>query len=133
MRNTDFGPDAVGPILRLPSEILVVEDNFLIALDTRDMLLEIGVESVRCADSVARALELIENLVPQFCLLDVNLGPEKCFDVAQRLWELKVPFAFATGYGETDTFPAHLADTQIVSKPYTKEALRRVILIPGTP
>ena len=126
-----MGPSDVAPELtpRLPSDVLVVEDNFLIALDTQEMLSELGVASVRTADTVGAALEMIAAQVPDFCLLDVNLGPEKGFAVAERLTALGVRFAFATGYGERDAFPIHFAEAAIVSKPYTIGTLHRAIAI----
>ncbi len=112
---------------RPPKDVLIVEDNFLIALDTQEMLTELGVTSVRTAGTVEEALEMIAAQVPDFCLLDVNLGQEKSFDVAERLFALGVRFAFATGYGERDAFPVHFADAAIVSKPYTIDRLRQAI------
>lgn len=124
MGNSDIQPE---PLLRLPAHVLVVEDNYLIALDTEEMLAELGVARVRCAQSVEEALDLIAGEVPEFCLLDVNLGSEKSFEVAERLAALGVPFAFATGYGESDTFPDHFAAAAIVSKPYTLDTLRQAL------
>jgi CheY-like chemotaxis protein len=125
-----MGPSEFAPELspRVPSDVLIVEDNFLIALDTQEMLEELGVASVRTAGSVEAALEMIAAQVPDFCLLDVNLGPGKGFEVAERLAALGVRFAFATGYGDRDAFPIHFADAAIVSKPYTIAALRQVIV-----
>jgi CheY-like chemotaxis protein len=125
-----MGPSESAPELTppVPSEVLVVEDNFLIALDTQEMLMELGVARVRTADTVATALDLIAAQVPDFCLLDVNLGAEKGFEVAERLAALGVRFAFATGYGDKEAFPVHFADAAIVSKPYTLETLRQVLV-----
>ncbi|MEN3289494.1 MAG: hypothetical protein V7634_3794, partial [Bradyrhizobium sp.] len=69
----------------LPNDILVVEDDPIIALDFEDTLLGFGVKTVRTAASVARALELIEQRLPEFALLDVGLIREKSFAVAERL------------------------------------------------
>jgi len=113
----------------LPADVLVVEDNFIIALDTQEMLFQLGVEVVRCATSVKEALMLIGQAVPHFALLDVNLGAEKCFAVAERLQELAVPFAFATGYGDNDSFPPQFSGTPIVSKPYNIDTLRAALWI----
>lgn len=125
-----MGPSDTAPELtpRPPADVLIVEDNFLIALDTQEMLTELGVASVRTAGTVEEALEMIAAQVPDFCLLDINLGQEKSFGVAERLFALGVRFAFATGYGERDAFPAHFADAAIVSKPYTIDTLRQTIV-----
>ncbi len=116
--------------VRRPADLLLVEDNFIIALDTEDMLRALGVETVRTARSVGEALEHIAAAAPDFALLDVNLGDEKCFEVARRLRGLGVSFAFATGYGDTHAvFPAEFADALIAAKPYTADDLDRVVRI----
>lgn len=116
---------------RLPGDVLLVEDNFFIALDIEEMLHQLGVERVRTANSVMQALGMIADYPPQFAFIDVNLGTEKGFAVAERLCELNVPFAFATGYADSDAFPALFANATIVSKPCVIEAIRGAIVAPG--
>src|SRR3954451_17411361 len=74
------GPDAslvVGDIMktvgpkRIPGDVLIVEDDPMIALDFEDRILGFGVETVRIAGSVAKALEMIAARPPDFALLDV--------------------------------------------------------------
>lgn len=123
--NTSTGP--VPPRRVMPSDVLLVEDNYIIALDTEDMLRKLGVETVRAAGTVAHALELIEAAKPDFALLDVNLGDEKCFEITARLRDLGVPFAFATGYGDNHGLPAAYADAPIVPKPYNSDDLEKAL------
>ena len=82
----------------MPDDVLIVEDDPIIALDFEDTLLGFGVKRVRSAGSVAKALELIAMRAPDFALLDVGLVREKSFAIAERLEALKIPFAFVTGY-----------------------------------
>lgn len=129
-RTMDSSNSSTGPLpprRPTPRDVLLVEDFFIIALDTEDLLRQLGVESVRTAGSVAQALDLIAAEAPDFALLDVNLGDEKCFEVAQRLRDLGVPFAFATGYGDNHALPAEFAEIPIVSKPYNSDDLERVL------
>src|SRR6185436_14210756 len=65
----------------MPSDVLIVEDDPIIALDFEDTLLGFGVKTVRTAGSVARALALIDEQPPNFALLDVSLIREKSFAV----------------------------------------------------
>jgi len=108
----------------LPADVLLVEDNYIIALDTTDMLREIGVGDVRVAHGVADALRAIAERRPAFVFLDVNLGENKCFEIAVCLREAAIPFAFATGYGSSSAFPVDFGGVRIVAKPYTVAALR---------
>ena len=43
----------------LPNDVLIVEDDPIIALDFEDKILSFGVSAVRSADTVARALGMI--------------------------------------------------------------------------
>ena len=83
----------------LPDDVLIVEDDPIIALDFEDTILGFGVKTVRTAAIVARALEMIADRAPDFALLDVGLVREKSFAIAERLDALKIPFVFVTGYG----------------------------------
>lgn len=106
----------------LPNDVLIVEDDPIIALDFEDTIIGFGVKAVRCAGSVAHALTMIADRVPDFALLDVGLAREKSFDVADRLLALNVPFAFVTGYGG-DRVEAAYADWPRLPKPCSSEAL----------
>src|SRR5262245_4839731 len=48
----------------MPNDVLIVEDDAIIALDFEDTIIALGVKQVRCAGSVARALRLIEERAP---------------------------------------------------------------------
>jgi hypothetical protein len=61
----------------LPQDVLIVEDDPIIALDFEDTILGLGVKTVRTAAGVARALQMIADRAPDFALLDVSLVREK--------------------------------------------------------
>jgi light-regulated signal transduction histidine kinase (bacteriophytochrome)/CheY-like chemotaxis protein len=119
--------DSVAAALSMPKDVLLLEDTMIIALDAEDMLRQLGVESVRAASNASQALKEIAARVPDFALLDVNLGQETSFAVAERLTELGVPFAFATGYGDQMVFPSALADTPKLRKPYNLKDMKAVL------
>jgi two-component sensor histidine kinase/CheY-like chemotaxis protein len=112
---------------RMPKDVLVVEDNMIIALDAEDIMRKFGVGTVRSASSVAQALREISDHAPEFALLDVNLGAETSFEIARRLTEMGVPFVFATGYGEQVAFPPEFSDVPKLRKPYSIDALREAV------
>jgi light-regulated signal transduction histidine kinase (bacteriophytochrome) len=113
----------------LPKDVLLVEDNIIIALDTEETLRRFGIESVRIAGSVAQAIKTIQESAPNFALLDVNLGNETSFEIAEVLAKRNVPFAFATGYGEHTAFPASFGDAPRLRKPYTVASLRAALAV----
>src|SRR6185369_5145894 len=53
----------------MPDDVLIVEDDAIIALDFEDTILGFGVKTVRSAASVAKALEMIADRAPDFALL----------------------------------------------------------------
>lgn len=111
----------------MPSDVLIVEDDPLIALDFEDRILGFGVNSVRASGSVAGALALIDKQPPDFALLDVALVREKSFAVAERLDALKIPFVFITGYGSEARLPAAFAKTPLLPKPCSSDTLEAAL------
>jgi CheY-like chemotaxis protein len=111
----------------LPSDVLIVEDDPIIALDFEDTILGLGVKRVRTAGNVAKALEMIAHRAPDFALLDVGLVNEKSFAVAERLEVLQIPFAFVTGYGADVRLPAAFAQKPRLPKPCPTDALEAVL------
>ena len=107
----------------LPADVLLVEDNMIIALDAEDMLRRLGVPSVRSARGVADAMRLMDERLPDYALLDVNLGDETSFAVADRLATLGAPFAFVSGYGEQAVFPDRFTEVKRIMKPYSANTL----------
>jgi light-regulated signal transduction histidine kinase (bacteriophytochrome) len=120
--------DSRGGVVALPRDVLLVEDAMIIALDAEDMMRELGVETVRVTSNVNQALKEIVERPPDFALLDVNLGPETSFKIAERLKELGIRFAFATGYGDDLAFPPAFANTPRLRKPYFSQSIREVLL-----
>ena len=108
---------------RIPEDVLIVEDDPIIALDLEDAILGFGVKAVRRAGSVAKALEMIAGRAPDFALLDVGLIREKSFAIAERLDALQIPFIFVTGYGADAGFPATFAHKPRLAKPFSRDAL----------
>jgi CheY-like chemotaxis protein len=111
----------------MPNDVLIVEDDPIIALDFEDTILGFGVKTIRTATSVARALEMIADRAPDFALLDVGLVREKTFAIAERLDALNIPFVFVTGYGADVRLPAALAGKPRLPKPYSTDALQAAL------
>jgi CheY-like chemotaxis protein len=111
----------------MPVDVLIVEDDPIIALDFEDTILGFGVKTIRTAGNVARALSMIAERAPDFALLDVGLVREKSFAIAERLDALKIPFVFVTGYGADVKLPAALAHKPRLPKPYSSDALRALL------
>ncbi|GGH12807.1 response regulator [Alsobacter metallidurans] len=81
--------------------IMVVEDEFLLALDVEAMLSKAGCAVVGPVASCRRALDILARTRPDAVLLDLNLGEETSEPVARVLREQSIPFIVATGYSRS--------------------------------
>ncbi|KRQ17681.1 response regulator [Bradyrhizobium manausense] len=115
----------------IPADVLIVEDDPIIAIDFEDRLLGFGVSSVRTVGSVAQALDAIARRAPDFALLDVELIREKSFAIAERLAALEIPFVFVTGYGAETSIPAQFAARPRLQKPCSSDALEAALQAHG--
>lgn len=104
--------------------ILVLEDNFLLAETLRDLLEDCGCELIGPAARVSSALPLCTKDLDG-ALLDINLGSETCFEVADRLTEQGVPFMFLSGYSDAAIVPGRFASIPRLAKPYDRQAIVR--------
>lgn len=112
---------------RMPHSLLLLEDNVIILMDTEEVVRDLGVSEVWTATNTAEAFALLSRTKPACALLDVELGYENCFQVAARLRELGIPFAFVTGYGDNLTVPSEFVGTPRLLKPHSEAALTEVL------
>lgn len=107
-------------------DVLLVEDESLVALMMEDMLLELGAASIRHAARVEIALELISQKRPAVAVVDVNLAGALAYPVAERLAECKVPFIFVTGYDIRAVDP-RFTSREALQKPVTLGRLEQTL------
>ena len=92
--------------------VLIVEDEGLVALLIEDLLTDLGCEVVASCDSIRSAMEWLERgSAPDGALLDVNLGGELVYPVAEFLAARKIPFA----------------DVPVLAKPVNQAKLKDVV------
>lgn len=99
--------------------ILLVEDDALIAMMVADMCDALGHGEPVQAASVAEALEALETRNGRrfaVALLDVHLGMDTVWPVADALASAAIPFAFMTGGG--GTVPPGHAGRPTLGKPF---------------
>ncbi|WP_127144126.1 HWE histidine kinase domain-containing protein [Pelagibacterium montanilacus] len=111
-------------IQAIEGPVLLVEDNIIIAMDCEAILGDMGFREVSLCSNVDQALKLISHRDFGFAVLDVNLGSETSFAIADVLVEKGVPLVFASGYTEGVDFPVIHADAPRVGKPYDKASLQ---------
>jgi CheY-like chemotaxis protein len=90
-----------------PAAVLVVEDEFIVALGVEETLTKAGYRVLGPAPNVGAALRAIEAERPAAALVDVNLGGERSYAVADALEARGVPYAFVTGYDRPELRPQY--------------------------
>lgn len=106
--------------------ILVVEDESILAMLLEDFLDDLGYRRPAVASTVSRALATLETDTITFAILDINLGGEKSFPIADALDARAIPYFFMTGYGAAGV-PERLRDRYILQKPYGLDALKMAL------
>lgn len=107
--------------------ILVMEDEFLIAMDVEELCRESGAREVL----LVRHLDEVETHVDaarfDAAILDVMLAGRSTIEFARTLAMRGIPFVFATGYSGADGFFEGLPGVEVIEKPYAGDALLAAI------
>jgi CheY-like chemotaxis protein len=106
--------------------ILVVEDELMIRMLLQDMLADLGHTLAGEAGRIDEALALARNCEFDVAILDVNLNGQPISPVVEVLVERRLPFVFATGYGQRGV-PDPYRKTLTLQKPFQVDALAQAI------
>jgi CheY-like chemotaxis protein len=98
-------------------KILVVEDEFLVAMLIQEILEEAGCVVAGPIPRVAQALEAAERDAYDAAVLDVNLAGDRIDPVANALSRRNIPFVFVTGYS-AGALPTEYAHRPRLCKPF---------------
>jgi CheY-like chemotaxis protein len=108
--------------------ILVVEDEYLIAMNLQDGLENIGSVVLGPVPSVEKAIKTIESESHiDAVILDVNLGGALAYPVADLLVALKIPFVFTSGYEDT-ALRSRYSGVKNCTKPYLFQAIEEALI-----
>ena len=111
-------------------KVLVVEDEFLVAMLIQEFLEEAGCVVAGPIPRVAEAVEAAGRDAYDAAVLDVNLAGERIDPVAEALSRRKIPFVFVTGYG-MGALPGEYAQRPRLCKPFKNGRTARHIVEPG--
>lgn len=107
--------------------VLIVEDEYYLASDARELLTGLGAEVLGPVATVEAAREAINTeLAIDSVLLDINLRGQMAFDVADTLTARGIPFAFVTGYDRT-ALPERFTGATSIGKPVRPEQLAALV------
>ena len=106
--------------------VLVVEDEMMVSMLIEDMLSDLGCTVVGPASRLDEAIELANRSELDCAVLDVNLGGQPIFPLADILRAKGAPFAFATGYGDAGLREVDRG-SPVLQKPFREGDLARVL------
>ncbi len=99
--------------------VLIVEDEFLIAVDVQRIVEDAGAATVLLANSLSEARGHMARPAPiDVCILDLKLGAEDGMALVEQLQARNIPFVIASGLGGKN-----VADIPLVPKPYRDESV----------
>lgn len=106
--------------------VLVVEDEYLVAMLVEEMLEGFGYEVAQVAATLEAALNAATNASFDVAILDINLNGNPSAPVAEVLTARGIPFIFATGYGSAG-LDNRYAGTPTLQKPFYEDDLKQVL------
>jgi CheY-like chemotaxis protein len=102
--------------------VLIVEDEPLIAMMLEDFLDSLGHHIAGTCESVQEALAMVDRGGFDVAIIDVHLKGDHVWPVADRLTEKGIPFILATG-GHIAPPPPEHENAPVLSKPYTIDSI----------
>ncbi len=118
-REHDFGGDAGRPMPR----VLIMEDEFLVALDLSDMTQDLGFTVEGPFATLAEGVQAIQRQRPDVAILDVQLADGEVYPLADLLMQLKVPIIFHSGHADPHGLIARYPGAHTAGKPCPAELI----------
>ena len=113
------------------NRILLVEDEILVAMMMRDILTELGFTVIGPFSRLAEAMVAAVHDDIDAGIIDVNLGGEFVYPVADVLTARNIPFVFVTGYG-VESIDGRFAYVPIIKKPVQRQVLQSIFVAAET-
>lgn len=108
--------------------VLIVEDNPIIAYDISDLVEDTGAEPVGPALNVAAGMKLVAENHLDAALLDIDLGGDYVWPIAEALERNQVPFAFVSAQCSADMMPESFRSRPCIHKPAKPDDIVKTLL-----
>lgn len=125
-RQLDGAPAQAAAMCPDDKLVLLVEDEPLVSMMLADMLAAFGHKVDGPYNRFSDAILAAKSNNLQAGILDVNLGGEKTYAVADILTDRNIPFAFVTGYGP-DSIVSQFAHAPVLQKPIEAAKLHALL------
>ena len=112
-------------------QVLIVEDEFIIADYIQGCLLNLGYEVVGICTNYEDAVAALQNYQPDIAIIDIGIkGDKNGIDIANYISDnLHIPFIFASSHGDKGTIDKakQTRPAAYLIKPFTEEDLYAAI------
>lgn len=106
-----------------PPRVLIMEDEFIVALDLSDMTQDLGFQVQGPYATLAEGQRAIAALRPDAAILDVQLADGEVYPLADLLMQLGVPIIFHSGHADHSSLLARYPSARNASKPCPAELI----------
>jgi PAS domain S-box-containing protein len=103
--------------------VLLVEDEMLVGMMMRDLLVSAGLDVIGPISSVSEAMTAAANVAVDAGVLDVNMGTEFIYPLADALQKKGIPFVFVTGY-PAESIDSRFRGCSVLQKPIDVASLK---------
>jgi CRP-like cAMP-binding protein len=107
-------------------QVLVVEDNFIMAQMVCDLVRDFGFDVAGPVAHVETAMRMLAERPVDGAIVDINLDGVSSFPVCDELARRKVPFFFLTGYDRTN-IPEPFRRAPLLTKPVERQRFRSAL------
>ncbi|MFZ0453583.1 MAG: response regulator [Ignavibacteriaceae bacterium] len=114
----------------LTGTALIVEDQFITALDLKQTLKNYGYSNVTIINKGKSAIDFIENQPLTVALLDIKLADNVSgLEVAKKLKQKSIPFIFISAFSNPENFrlAKELKPAGIVKKPFREQSIKTLL------
>ena len=112
---------------RAMGRALVIEANGLVALDTREMLLELGFAEVAALARVDTALDAIAQCAPDWSLIDARLAADDLAPVMAALDAVGATVVLVSSRPDGSDIDPRWTDRAFLTRPYGPADLAAVL------
>lgn len=107
--------------------ILVIEDEFLVALEIQSELSQAGFADIEHAATEREALQRLKERHWDAVVADTNLNGRGMGQVVAALNERHIPFVIVTGYSR-ESLPPEVAHVPLIDKPFSGPHLVQTVI-----
>jgi CheY-like chemotaxis protein len=114
---------------QMATDVVIVEDEPLIALDLEQLVTELGHRVVKIARTATHAVEAVKTLKPGLVLADIHLadGSSGLDAVNEILRSVSLPVIFVTAFPQRLLTGTRPEPTFLITKPFRPQNVKAVI------